>query len=53
MFFRSLSSNLLWIHQVIYPEGTRPLLPEGLPLKMGALSAAYQLQWPVQVGLEA
>lgn len=34
---------------VIYPEGTRPLLPEGLPLKMGALSAAYQLQWPVQV----
>eukprot|EP00435_Cladocopium_sp_Y103_P025393 s3572_g6.t1 len=34
---------------VIYPEGTRSLLPEGLPLKMGALSAAYQLQWPVQV----
>ena len=36
-------------HQVIYPEGTRSLRPEGLPLKMGALIAAYQLQWPVQV----
>ncbi|CAK8993255.1 unnamed protein product [Durusdinium trenchii] len=34
---------------VLYPEGTRSLLPEGLPLKLGALGAAYELQWPVQV----
>eukprot|EP00434_Breviolum_minutum_P014947 symbB.v1.2.013178.t1/scaffold926.1/size151523/5 len=34
---------------VVYPEGTRSLLPEGLPLKLGAIASAYQLQWPVQV----
>eukprot|EP00439_Symbiodinium_sp_Y106_P070331 s2061_g12.t1 len=34
---------------LLYPEGTRSLLPEGLPLKAGALAAAYQLGWPVQV----
>ena len=34
--------------EVLYPEGTRSLLPEGLPLKLGALGAAYELQWPVQ-----
>mmetsp|Transcript_70763 Transcript_70763/g.166020 ORF Transcript_70763/g.166020 Transcript_70763/m.166020 type:complete len:320 (+) Transcript_70763:60-1019(+) len=34
---------------VLYPEGTRSLLPEGLPLKLGSLAAAYNLGWPVQV----
>ena len=34
---------------MVYPEGTRSLLPEGLPLKLGAIASAYQLQWPVQV----
>lgn len=34
---------------VIYPEGTRTLLPQGLPLKPGGLAVAHSLGWPVQV----
>lgn len=34
---------------VVYPEGSRSLSPEGLPLKPGGLVAAYRLGWPVQV----
>jgi len=34
---------------VLYPEGTRTLLPQGLPPRPGGLAAAYNLGWPVQV----
>ncbi|CAE8609624.1 unnamed protein product [Polarella glacialis] len=34
---------------VMYPEGTRSLLPQGLPLKPGGLAAAFKLSWPVQI----
>lgn len=34
---------------VLYPEGTRNLMPRGLPLKSGGLATAYALGWPVQV----
>jgi len=34
---------------VLYPEGTRSLLPNGSQLKFGSLAAIHSLGWPVQV----
>jgi len=34
---------------VMYPEGTRSLSPEGLPLKPGGLVSVHRLGWPVQI----
>eukprot|EP00931_Biecheleriopsis_adriatica_P040404 TRINITY_DN23160_c1_g1_i1.p1 TRINITY_DN23160_c1_g1~~TRINITY_DN23160_c1_g1_i1.p1 ORF type:complete len:322 (-),score=33.13 TRINITY_DN23160_c1_g1_i1:222-1187(-) len=34
---------------LFYPEGTRSLLPKGLPLKPGGLATAFNLGWPVQI----
>jgi 1-acyl-sn-glycerol-3-phosphate acyltransferase len=34
---------------LVYPEGHRSLLPQGLPLKRGMLHFAYSRQWPLQI----
>lgn len=34
---------------VLYPEGTRNLEPQGMPLKPGGLVSIFRLGWPVQI----
>lgn len=48
-FCLSSHQNYHYKGVVIYPEGTRTLLPKGGPLKFGGIAAAYRLGWPVQI----
>lgn len=48
-FFRTSHTGFPDKGLVMYPEGTRTLLPQGLPLKHGGLVVAHSLGWPLQI----